>query len=368
MFPKQRCLRKCLLSEKGNRVYLDNIAMDAGDATRRLKGLLPPGWRIAAVRAQDREAGADLAVRVTAPDGRSTTWAFAIKDRIDPRDVQSMVAGLRAGRRGAHVVAAPFLSPRTRELLEEAGIAYLDLTGNARLVASRPGLFISRQGSDKSPTREDRRRLSLKGPKAGRVVRALCDTLPPIGVRALAMRTQTDPGYVSRLVEALAREALVKRDGRGPVREVDWRRLIRRWAEDYVLLGGGRSASYLAPRGAQAVLDRIGAAGFRYAVTSSFAASKMAPVAPPRLLMVYVDRRQVAAEVLELRPAEAGANVLLLSPFDSVVYERTWERDGIVFAAPSQVAVDLLTSPGRGPAEADALLAWMAENERAWRT
>src|SRR2546426_3109518 len=140
--------------------------MDAGDATRILKGLLPPGWRLATVRAPDRETGVDLTVRVTSPDGTSTTWAFEMKNRIDPRDVQSVVAGLRAVRKGAPVVAAPFLSPRTRELLEEAGIAYLDLTGNARLVASRPGLFISRQGSDKSPTREDRRRLSLKGPKA----------------------------------------------------------------------------------------------------------------------------------------------------------------------------------------------------------
>jgi hypothetical protein len=60
--------------------------------------------------------------------------------------------------------------------------------------------------------------------------------------------------------------------------------------------------------------------------------------------------------------------VLLLSPFDSAVYEHTWERDGLVFTAPSQVAVDLLSSPGRGPAEADALMTWMAENESVWRT
>jgi hypothetical protein len=305
---------------------------------------------------------------MTASDGTSATWVLELKNRIDPREVASIVAKLRTFRSGIPVVVAPFLSPRTRELLEEAAVGYLDLTGNARLVASRPGLFISTQGADTNPTREDRPRLSLKGSKAGRVVRALCDTVPPIGIRALAAGTQTDPGYVSRLLEALAREALVKRDGRGPVSEVEWDRLIRRWAEDYVLVGRGRSASYLAARGVEAVLERVRAATLRYAVTGSFAASKIAAVAPPRLLAVYVDRRQEAAEALELLPADAGANVLLLSPFDAVVYERTWERDGIVLVAPSQVAVDLLSSPGRGPAEADALMAWMAENERAWRT
>ena len=29
---------------------------------------------------------------------------------------------------------------------------------------------------------------------------------------------------------------------------------------------------------------------------------------------------------------------------------------------------DLLTSPGRGPAEAEALMSWMERNQDAWRT
>jgi hypothetical protein len=115
------------------------------------------------------------------------------------------------------------------------------------------------------------------------------------------------------------------------------------------------------------VLDRLKGTPLRYAVTGSFAATIVAAVAPSRLLTIYADQPETAAEALDLRPADAGVNVLLLSPFDSVVYERTRERDGTVFAAPSQVAVDLLSSPGRGPAEADALMVWMADNERAWR-
>lgn len=341
--------------------------MQPFEANRALRDLLPPDWRLTPVPMRDRNASADSSVRITAPDGTSTTWLLEIKNRIDPRDVRPMVGILRASRKGTPVVAAPFLSPRTRELLEEAGVGYLDLTGNARLVASRPGLFILRQGIDKNPVRQGRAQLSLKGSKAGRVIRALCDILPPTGIRALAARTQTNPGYVSRLLEALTREALVTRDRRGRVSEVDWQHLIRRWAQDYVLVGGDRSASYLAPRGTQVVLDRLRASSLRYAVTGSFAAATMAAVAPSRLLTIYVDQRQATAEALDLRPADAGVNVLLLSPFDSVVYERTWERDGTVFAAPSQVAVDLISSPGRGPAEADALMSWMAKNERVWR-
>jgi hypothetical protein len=58
----------------------------------------------------------------------------------------------------------------------------------------------------------------------------------------------------------------------------------------------------------------------------------------------------------------------LLTPFDDVVFERTSTKNGVTIAAISQVAADLLTSPGRGPNEAAALMQWMQENEDAWRT
>lgn len=62
-----------------------------------------------------------------------------------------------------------------------------------------------------------------------------------------------------------------------------------------------------------------------------------------------------------------GANVLLAEPFSPALMQRTETRDGLRCAALSQVAADLLTSPGRGPAEGEALIAWMRENEDAWR-
>lgn len=43
------------------------------------------------------------------------------------------------------------------------------------------------------------------------------------------------------------------------------------------------------------------------------------------------------------------------------------KRDGVWYAAPSQVAADLLTSPGRGPAEGEELIGWMMSNEDKWR-
>lgn len=41
------------------------------------------------------------------------------------------------------------------------------------------------------------------------MVRALCDSFPPLGTRDLARRTETDPGYVSRVLDLLDREDLI---------------------------------------------------------------------------------------------------------------------------------------------------------------
>jgi len=90
-------------------------------------------------------------------------------------------------------------------------------------------------------------------------------------------------------------------------------------------------------------------------------------MAAPRLAAVYMNDTGEAVQALALRKADTAANVMLIDPFDSVVFDRTWKGDGVTFAALSQVAGDLLSGPGRGPEEAKELMQWMQANEQAWR-
>lgn len=83
--------------------------------------------------------------------------------------------------------------------------------------------------------------------------------------------------------------------------------------------------------------------------------------------MLYVDEPHRVANSLGLRETETGANVALAAAKYRVVFERSETVGGLVMAAPSQVAVDLLSGPGRNPSEAVALLDWMEANEPAWR-
>jgi hypothetical protein len=340
-----------------------NMAISDNKLLRRacdlLGARLPAGWRV-----EHRRSSGESTVLVISPDRRRARLATESRRRFDPRSVTELAATSTEQR---PLVISPFLTRATRAKLQELGFPYLDLTGNLRLALREPGLFVETAGSDQTPGRVDRGIRTLKGPKAGRVVRALCDFRGPVGVRELAHRAQVDAGYVSRLLSMLDREALLERGERNRVEKVNWAGLIRRWAEDAPLAARGEQRLLLDPRGLTGLFARLPNAGTRFAVSGSFATAGLAPVAPARLAIVYVGDAMAAIGRLGLREAEAGSNVLLIEPLDDVVFERAREKDRVAYVAPSQAAADLLTSPGRGPAEAEELLSWMTANEGAWR-
>jgi hypothetical protein len=360
-------VRNTLLSIVGNRSISGNVLIQA--AVEQLAGKLPPGWRItSAVSGSRGRAAVDANLRIRGPGSNSASILVEAKERLEPKDLDYMASVLKPVRERPVLVVAPFLSPRAQERLRALGFCYADLTGNVRLSLSKPGLYVETRGADKNPQPTVRDRRSLKGAKAGRLIRALCDFRPPLGLRELAKRAGVDAGYASRIIDFLDREALVVRKPRGPITNTDWPALLRRWSQEYSPFQRGRARWFLAARGLTQLTEKLRMLSARYAVSGSWAATQFAPVAPPRLFMCYTDDISHLAQVLDLRTAEAGSNVALVTPFDPVVYERTSQQKGITVAAASQVAADLLTSPGRSPNEAEALMEWMRENENAWRT
>lgn len=350
----------------GNISLLENALLRT--ATDELRRRLPNGWALDMVPEMARPGRSrDGRVRVRAPDGRATELRAVVKQRLDPRSAADLAAwaGATTGKPPTLAVAR-WMSRATRERLVEGGLCFVDLTGNARIVLAEPGLFIETTGAERDPWPEERR-ATLKGAKAARVARCLCAGRPPIGVRELAQRAATTPGYVSKLLGMLDEEAVVERSKDGRVASVDLGRLLARWAEDAPLESRSVTTSWIDPRGLPAFLGKLGKTNETYAVTGSLAAARRAPVAAPRLASVYTEDADLFASTLGLRPAEAGVNVLLLAPDDAVVFEDTWLDDEVRYAALPQVAADLLSGPGRSPAEAEALIAWMVANPEVWR-
>ncbi len=310
---------------------------------------------------------------LVAPGGERATFVIEAKRSVTAQSLLSAVEQLATYIEQTNpgelpFFAAGYLSPRSKEILIERGISYADVTGNLRLSATEPGLFIDTAGATKDPWPDDQPLRSLRGRGASRAVRALVDFRPPYGVRELASRAQVSPATLSRVIELLEREGTVTRDDRGAVTELDWSAAIRRWSQDYELRRSNSVTGYLEPRGLSALNQKLCSAKWRYAATASLAAKLFAPIAPTRAAVIYVEDATEAAKRLRVNLADAGANVFLVEPFDDVVFERTIDREGLIAAAPSQVAVDLLTGPGREPSEGEEILDWMRRNENVWQS
>lgn len=325
-----------------------------------LKARLPAGWH-AHVRHVDHDHDDRLVVESTA--GEHAEWILETKRRVFPRDIPA----LAAGRSMPLLLVVSYAGASTREALASAGISYCDTTGNLRLISERPAIWLEDRGEQKDPWRPEGPLVSLKGRSANLVIRALCDLRPPYKIGELATRAGSSAPTTSRVADLLEREAIIERDNRGAITQVNWRKLLERWSQDYGLLRSNTARTFLEPRGLSTLLKKLEAMKGRYAFTGTFAVPQDARVAPPRAATLYVENIPEFASGLNLTPATTGANVLLIEPGADVVFERMVKQEGLPCVALSQVAIDLLTGPGRGSSEAMALLDWMEKHEDAWR-
>jgi hypothetical protein len=357
----------------------------------RLRSLLPDDWRLSSRRGQDGpgDQGVDALLQLEPPDGgASIRLVVQVKRSLVGRDVESLSNRLRqaTGRWGPDavpVVVSTFLSEPVRQALTARGVNYLDATGNLYLESRRPTLFLRDLGAAKDPWRSrGRPRGSLRGGPAALVTRALVDLRPPYSVPQLVRLSGSSNGATYRVVQFLEEEALLRRDDKGRVLDVSWRALLELWSRDYSFYETNHVTGYLAPRGIERVVEALRASlsaadaesyddldelTARYVVTGSFAASAYAPYAPTKLLTLYTDSRDTLSKMLDLRTVDAGANVMIAQAAYDAVFQRRQTWQGIRVTAPSQTAVDLMTGPGRNPAEAQELLDWMEHNESAWR-
>ena len=128
------------------------------------------------------------------------------------------------------LLAVPYMGESARAHCEQNGVAWLDLSGNARIVA--PGIFYQDLGHPNRFRRPGRPK-SAFGPKGSRITRQLLmDPETPVRQRALASSTGLNEGHVSRIVGKLVDTGLVERGDDG-IRVVDADLLLDAWREEY---------------------------------------------------------------------------------------------------------------------------------------
>lgn len=104
-------------------------------AARWLREHVPEAWIVDVATREDtsRSRRPDSSIEIRSPV-LANRLSIDVRASLRPRDAERLLAGVgrrdpRLTRRTSVLVVAPWLSPRTRELLAEGGVNYVDLTG-----------------------------------------------------------------------------------------------------------------------------------------------------------------------------------------------------------------------------------------------
>jgi len=276
------------------------------------------------------------------------------------KDYVQRLASAEPDVRAYPVVLAPFVSPASAQICEEAGVGFVDFAGNCRLVFGR--VYIEKSGAE-NPFRKRRVQRSLFAAKSGRVLRVLLAEPHRVWrVAQLAEQARVSVGQVSNLRRRLLDEewAVVEKGGLRLSKPYE---LLAAWRNAYRLEPARSESCYTLLHGEaldKAVRDALAEAGRgQHALLASYSAGRwLAPFARVASLYLYVDAQgeAVLRERLKLEPPGKGANVSLMRPKDEGVFlDRVDAGTGMWCTSPIQTYLDLAVSGERGAEAAEHL-------------
>lgn len=249
------------------------------------------------------------------------------------------------------LLVVPYMHKLGQQRCHEAGISWLDLSGNADIQA--PGVRVSIHGKQnlfKSPGRP----LNPFAPRGSRVARILLyQPDMSFSQRDLAKITGLGKGYVSHVVRALEKEGLVERLRDRAVKARDPELLLTSWLEAYDFNKHEVIRGHIAARSGTSQLRTLSAAltehHIEHAATGLAAAWLYTRFASFRLVTVFLHEPIARRDMSEMgvMEQETGANTWLVLPSDGSVFWETTVLDGIPTVHPIQAYLDLKDQPER---------------------
>ncbi len=257
------------------------------------------------------------------------------------------------------LVVVPYMGEVGQQLCEEAGVSWLDLSGNARIIA--PGLRVRIEGKPNRFKRAGRPR-SLFAPKSARIARwLLMKRDQAFTQRELARVSGLDEGFTSRIVRGLEEQRLVVREADGAVRVANYDTLLDATREAYDFSKHHIVRGHVAARSSDDVLRRLAESFHRdkmkYAATGLAGAWLSSGFAGFRLVVLFVSELPDAKArgQMGFHEMERGENVWLVQPNDAGVFDGGEIREGVSCANPVQIYLDLKDHPERSTEAAEEL-------------
>ncbi len=263
------------------------------------------------------------------------------------------------------LLIVPRLTERFVELCRKSGVACLDLNG--RVWIQRGSVLVDRSPSpDHEPVVALPTEPELFSGKSARVVRSFLSPRRSWTQAELASATGVSRPQLSRVLESLASQGFVRREGSS--RGGTWITtqpdgLLDAWARRDIWPRRVTVHQYaiLSPTLESAARQLQAAIGSNaVAFTQWFAATHRHSYTDAPVLSAYV-RELPGAEALKplsARPVSDGGRLWLIRPHDDGVFQFTQEAAGFVLVSDAQIYLDLLQVGQRGPDAANALRQW----------
>ncbi|UCF60134.1 MAG: hypothetical protein JSV37_10230 [Anaerolineaceae bacterium] len=255
------------------------------------------------------------------------------------------------------IVVAPYVSPKSQQICDEAGVGFVDLARNCKLVIEN--IFIQNIGHPNPYTR-DKSRASIYAPKASRVLRVLLShSIKKIWkTKSMATETGLSYGHIHKVRKRLEDREWIN-DSKSGFSLKEPMELLREWTANYTFRSN-RSFDFYSMDNLGQIEEKIGAGqknGARTALTGFSGAARYAPMVRYQNIFAYVEEEpEMLALDAGFKAVNSGPNVTLLRPYDAGVFYGSRRFEGIAVVSPVQLYMDLMTMPGRGEEAAEALL------------
>ena len=270
---------------------------------------------------------------------------------------------LKSSVQGEHtvpVLAAPYLSPDRQSLCREAGVYFMDLSGNVFI--AHGSFYVERIGlPNKYP--EKRQRRYAFSDKASLILREMLkDPKRQWGIRELAEKIGLDPGYVSRMAKSLSESGYAARTG-GKLKIRSPKEILDDWVRAYDLKRNEHHRFFILASDVKSILRRLREIYLphecKYALSVQAGAGLVAPHAVYKEVHLYISDQQSIdffRNALDLKEADQGANLVLMWPYykHSVFYD-SHEVEGLSVVSDIQLYLDLYGYPVRGREQAEHL-------------
>ncbi len=272
---------------------------------------------------------------------------------------------LKAAVQGSDIIpvlAAPHLSPERQSMCREAGIFFMDLSGN--VFVAHKSFYVERVGfPNKFP--EKRQRRYPFSDKASLILRELLRAPKRLwGIRELAEKIGLDPGYVSRIARSLNESGYASRAG-GKLKIRFPKEILDDWVRAYDLKRNQLHRFFILAPDVESILSRLRKMeiprSVEYALSVQAGAGLVSPHAVYKEVHMYVgDDKGIKffKKDLDLKDADQGANLVLMAPYykHSVFYDSR-EIQGLRVVSDIQLYLDLYGYPVRGREQAEHLYA-----------